>query len=283
MEKKQFQLQLPHYLLILIGAALMLLLALTEKKAALHKPENSTVSPSSRQILSSKKDLSTNLAPPNLPPELQQRINILEKATTLQDSLKILQEIVNVAISQDRYDVASNYQEQILLKYKDQEVNLLEKTARYFYEASLRADSLENTTFTQKALNYYEKYLSKKPQDLDAQVIQALLWVKGNTPMQGIQKLVKLAEENPGLYKAHLELGKFSLQTGQLDKAIMRLQQAQKVNSSDWEAHFYLGLALQQKEKGEEAQAAYRKAMSLAPTSQIKSIIEQQLHTISNN
>jgi tetratricopeptide (TPR) repeat protein len=278
------RLALSHYLLLLGGIVLMVLLALTEKKAALSKPEenassarqeNSNASQSGNQV-SSKAGFAQTLSP-----ELEQKIQQLVNASA-QDSLVLIQAIVELALSQDRYDVAANYQEQLFLKSKGSpsEISALAKTAKLFYEAVMRSDSLDKSNFKDKALYYYEQYIPKAPQDLEAQVAQGVLLVRSATPMQGIQKLVKLAEENPKLYRAHLELGKFSLQTGQIEKAISRLEQAQKANDKEWEPAFYLGLAYHQIREWKKARAAYKQAMDLAPTQQTKLIIEQQIQTI---
>jgi tetratricopeptide (TPR) repeat protein len=277
------QLALPHYLLLLAGGLLIVLLALTEKKAALSKPEGGAAAaqnPAASQ--STGNEVPSNAGSVEiLSSELAQKVQQLASASA-QDSLILIPQIVELALSQDRYDVAANYQEQLFLKSKGGpgEIKILAKTARLFYEAGMRSDSLDKSNFKDKALYYYEQYIPKAPQDLEAQVAQGVLLVRSATPMQGIQKLVKLAAENPNLYRAHLELGKFSLQTGQIEKAISRLEQAQKVNDKDWEPAFYLGLAYQRIEDWKKAQAAYKKAMDLAPTQQAKLIIEQQLKTI---
>jgi tetratricopeptide (TPR) repeat protein len=277
------QLALPHYLLLLAGGLLMVLLALTEKKAALSKPEESDFA---RQKSTASPSIGSQ-APSNsgsaetLPLELERKIQQLANASA-QDSLILISEIVELALSQDRYDVAANYQEQLFLKGKGSpdDHSVLAKTARLFYEAGLRSDSLDKSNFKDKALYYYEQYIPKVPQDLEAQVAQGVLLVRSATPMQGIQKLVKLAEENPDLYKAHLELGKFSLQTGQIEKAISRFEQAQKANDKAWEPAFYLGLAYHRINEWKKAQIAYKKAMDLAPSQQAKLVIEEQLRTI---
>ncbi|MBK9076535.1 MAG: hypothetical protein IPL77_16475 [Flavobacteriales bacterium] len=54
---------------------------------------------------------------------------------------------------------------------------------------------------------------------------EAIALVNGTQPMQGIMILRQLAEEHPEEAEVHWHLGLFSLQSGQVDKAVGRFRQ----------------------------------------------------------
>ncbi|MCS7086728.1 MAG: tetratricopeptide repeat protein, partial [Bacteroidia bacterium] len=93
-----------------------------------------------------------------------------------------------------------------------------------------------------------ESIAARRPEDLEAQVEAAVFLVSSSNPMNGIQRLKQVLEKNPRHYRANLELGKFSMMTGQWDKARERLQTAANVDPGRWEAHFYLGFLMQNQE-----------------------------------
>ena len=64
---------------------------------------------------------------------------------------------------------------------------------------------------------------------------EAIALVNGTQPMQGIMILRQLAEEHPEEAEVHWHLGLFSLQSGQVDKAVGRFRQVVEL---DTEAKF---------------------------------------------
>ena len=72
-------------------------------------------------------------------------------------------------------------------------------------------------------------------------------------PMRGVQLLLGIVGKNPADIPANLLLGKMSIQSGQLDKAVMRFETVLKVDSLNKEGLYYLAQAY--KEKGEKDKA----------------------------
>jgi len=66
------------------------------------------------------------------------------------------------------------------------------------------------------------------------------LVIKGEEPMKGIMMLRDVLEEDPKNIKAHLTLGMFSIQSGQLEKALDRFNTVLSIDSSESEAYLYL-------------------------------------------
>lgn len=77
----------------------------------------------------------------------------------------------------------------------------------------------------------------------------------GQNPMENIMRIRALVEADSTFEEAHLWLGAFSLQSGQIDKAISRFETVKRLNPENPEPYWQLGmLALEEEE--------YRKAIS---------------------
>jgi len=87
----------------------------------------------------------------------------------------------------------------------------------------------------------FEKALELKPGDLDAQIGLATVLVQGtNEPMQGIAMLRAVLEKEPLNTKANLELGRFSMMSGQYDKAIERFTAVLQKDSLHLQSRYFL-------------------------------------------
>lgn len=80
------------------------------------------------------------------------------------------------------------------------------------------------------------------PDPLEASIVEAVNLVNGSQPMQGIMKLRELEKENPKNANIQWHLGQFSIQSGQMDKAIDRFEKVLELNEEGFpDANFILG------------------------------------------
>ena len=91
--------------------------------------------------------------------------------------------------------------------------------------------------------------------------------------MQGILTIREVVNQHPTHYQANLELGKFSLQTGQFEKALQRLEQASQSRTNEWEPWFYLGMTYEQLGQLPQAHTAYDNALSRTTNEQFRQLI----------
>ncbi len=90
----------------------------------------------------------------------------------------------------------------------------------------------------------YETAEKLKPGDLDARIGLAAVLVSGtNQPMEGIMMLRELDAESPGNVAVNLELGKFSVMSGQYDKAIERFAGVLQKDSLNLQARYMIAQA----------------------------------------
>lgn len=75
-----------------------------------------------------------------------------------------------------------------------------------------------------------------------ARLMEAVALVNGSEPMRGIQMLRQIVEEEPTNAEAHWHLGLFSVQSGQMDKALDRFKKVRDLDAEGFpDVWFYLG------------------------------------------
>lgn len=87
----------------------------------------------------------------------------------------------------------------------------------------------------------FEKAEELKPGDIDAKIGLATVLVQGtNEPMKGILMLREIVAQDPGNVKANIELGRFSMMSGQYDKAIERFNAVLQKDSLHLQSRYFL-------------------------------------------
>lgn len=119
------------------------------------------------------------------------------------------------------------------------------------------SDTVQRSFLVDQALVAYQNALDQNPENLDAQTGLGAVTVEATpAPMKGIQLLLGVVEKDPGNPGANLTLGKFSMQTGQYEKARDRFLTVLE-SKPGGEVYFYLGDAYRQLGETEKAIDAY--------------------------
>jgi tetratricopeptide (TPR) repeat protein len=98
---------------------------------------------------------------------------------------------------------------------------------------------------------------------------QAIQLVNGPQPMQGIQMLLSMVEENPKNVEAHFVLGEFAIRSGQMEKAVARFNTIIELQPQNTLAYIYKGEALMQMDSLQAALATFKGAIATDSTSGI--------------
>jgi len=98
---------------------------------------------------------------------------------------------------------------------------------------------------------------------------QAIQLVNGPQPMQGIQMLLTMVEENPKNVEAHFVLGEFAIRSGQMEKAVARFNTIIELQPQNTLAYIYKGEALMQMDSLPAALATFKSAIATDSTSGI--------------
>ncbi|MFI5170751.1 MAG: tetratricopeptide repeat protein [Chitinophagales bacterium] len=87
----------------------------------------------------------------------------------------------------------------------------------------------------------FEQAEKLKPGDMDAKIGLATVLVSGtNSPMEGIMMLREIDASNPDNIKVNLELGRFSVMSGQYDKALERFERVLQKDSLNLQARYMM-------------------------------------------
>lgn len=116
-----------------------------------------------------------------------------------------------------------------------------------FYSAFERAQTSEEAARRIKLANQaYQRVVVMDSSDLMAKTRLAMTLIASQSPMVGITMLREVLEIDPNYREAILNLGLLSIRSGQYDKAVTRFEKLLEMDSLDYEAMLYNGVALQE-------------------------------------
>lgn len=124
----------------------------------------------------------------------------------------------------------------------------------YFWAFQRSPEPNQAKEYGAKAGAEFRKLLETYPENSSLKNRLAMTLVATENPMQGIQMLREILEENPGDPETLKNLGILSIQSGQFDKAEERFRELIAVDSSDLENLFYLAMSLAEQDKPEGRQ-----------------------------
>ncbi|HLT41599.1 MAG TPA: tetratricopeptide repeat protein [Sphingobacteriaceae bacterium] len=155
------------------------------------------------------------------------------------------------------------------------------KTGDVFSEAfSNLQDTVMVPVLTQHAIKAYETALELDGTSLDAKTGLGSAYVNGPNPMQGITLLLEVVEEDPNNVKANFNLGLFSMQSRQFDKAVDRFKTVVDKDPSA-EAWFYLATSYENIGLKNEAIDAFQKSKQLAADPSLSQFIDRKVEELS--
>ena len=104
-----------------------------------------------------------------------------------------------------------------------------------------------------------------------------MTYLSSKTPMQGITMLREVLAEDPKNELALFNLGMLSIQSGQYDKAIGRLEELVKINPAYTQAQLLLGIAWMNKGDNEKAKAQFQKVKNMDKDPSVQATVDSYL------
>ncbi|GAA4739900.1 tetratricopeptide repeat protein [Flavisolibacter ginsenosidimutans] len=159
------------------------------------------------------------------------------------------------------------------------------------FAARLFLDALSNEEAHQlkhweaeQAQDLFQRSLKLNPENDSAKVgLGATILYGGlDMPMKGIGMIRDVAEHKPENVYAQLTLAEASLMSGQLDKAVERLQNVLRLQPSSLQATLLLADTYERMNKKKEAAEAYQKALPLVTVPEMKKEIEKRITQLKN-
>ena len=143
-------------------------------------------------------------------------------------------------------------------------------------------DSLAQPALLQKANTSYKNALEKDSTNIEAKTGLGVTIVNGlGAPMQGIAMLLEVVAKEPKNVKANMNLGMFSIKSGQFDKAIPRFKTVIDQALSPV-AYFYLGTAYENFGRNKAAVDAFLTSKKLAANPTLSSFIDKKVAELKN-
>ena len=144
------------------------------------------------------------------------------------------------------------------------------------------ADTLMQPALVQKAINAYQQADKLQPNTPEVKTGLGIAYVTGTpNPMQGIQLLLEVVKNDPKNLKANLNLGLFSMKSGQYEKAVERFKTviAQAPTAEAW---FYLASSYENMGMKSDAIGAYIKTKEIAADPNMSQFVDRKVNELSN-
>lgn len=160
------------------------------------------------------------------------------------------------------------------------------RAAQQLEEASLiSADSTMRPYLLAQTTQALERCQQLEPNNLDTQVALGTAYIEaaGNDAsqvMKGVMLLREVVAQDTTHVNANLVLGRMAVVSGQLDKAIPRLQYVTQLDPNNAEAYYYLGEAFAQKGEKDNAIKMLEKSKSLAKNTTFVRQIQQVINSL---
>jgi tetratricopeptide (TPR) repeat protein len=205
------------------------------------------------------------LALPSLEPTVSQQITTLEnklKAASDADKLTIQRQLATQWDNANQPAPAAFYYQEVAHK-SNAMADWLNAGNRFNAAYRVTQDTLAQGAFVANAVEAFEHATKLQPASLEAKTGLGVAYVNGGAmPMQGIALLLDVVKQQPNNREANLNLGMFSMKSGQYEKAVQRFKTliAQK---EEVEPYFYLAESYKQLGQKQEAIAAYEKCKEL--------------------
>lgn len=206
----------------------------------------------------------------------------IEDSITAENCL-LFNAIASKWLEYQRYGIAAIYLEKCYHSEKNQEA--IRQAAENYLEAlRFTRDSLELRFYGEKAISSYEICLSLDSANLDLKTALGVALVEtGNNPMQGITLLREVLAINPKHETAILNMGFFSIRSGQYDKAIERFESLLLINPALIETYLYLGESYQQLGKKKQAIKQFERFLHYSEDEELKKEVKSYINQLKNN
>lgn len=152
------------------------------------------------------------------------------------------------------------------------------KAGNNYYQAyTFALDATKQQKLASKAQEFYNKVLGQTPQDLEVKNNLAMTYLSSNNPMQGILMLREVLAADAKNETALFNLGMLSIQSGQFDNAIERLNTLIGLNPQHIQAQLLLGVAYMQSGDKVKAKSQFEKVKDMDKDPSVQATVDSYL------
>ena len=192
-----------------------------------------------------------------------------EKNAIFADSLSNLYQSVG------QFDSAGWYAEEASKLFNTAE-SWIKAGDQYYQAYTLALDQNKQVQLAKKAQELYQKVLDSNPDNLEVKTKMAMTYIS-SSPMQGIKMLMEVLKVDPQNESALFNLGMLSIQSGQNDKAVERLENLVKINPNHTQAQLLLGIAWMNLGDNAKARAQFEKVKQMDKDPAVRATVDSYL------
>lgn len=147
----------------------------------------------------------------------------------------------------------------------------------YYQAYTFALDAKKQQALASKAQEFYNKILSVKANDLEVKNNLAMTYLSSNNPMQGILMLREVLTVDAKNETALFNLGMLSVQSGQFENAIERLNTLIGINPQHIQAQLLLGVAYMQTGNNAKAKSQFEKVKDMDKDPAVQATVDSYL------
>ena len=133
----------------------------------------------------------------------------------------------------------------------------------------------------QQAVGLAERSFTIDTAEEETKLALATGYIEGTgEPMRGVQLLLGIVSQKPDDIPANLLLGKMSVQSGQLDKAVARFEKVLTIDSLNKEANYYLAETWKQKGENNKAREQLEKCKRLVNDPEFSARADEEIKSL---
>jgi outer membrane protein len=152
------------------------------------------------------------------------------------------------------------------------------KAGNNYYQAYMFAlNANKQQALAAKAQEFYNKVLTVNVNDFEVKNNLAMTYTSSNNPMQGVLMLREVLASDPKNETALFNLGMLSIQSGQYENAIERLNKLIEVNSNHIQAQLLLGVAYMQTGEKAKAKSQFEKVKDMDKDPAVQATVDSYL------
>ena len=183
--------------------------------------------------------------------------------------------LANLYQSVGKFDSAGWFAEEASKSFNT--VESWTKAGDQYYQAyTLALDQGKQSQFAKKAQDFYQKVLDSKPDNLEVKTKMAMTYIS-SSPMQGVKMLMEVLKVDPENEQALFNLGMLSIQSGQNDRAVERLETLVKINPNHTQAQLLLGIAWMNLGEEGKARTQFEKVKQMDKDPAVQATVDSYL------
>ena len=148
---------------------------------------------------------------------------------------------------------------------------------QYYQAYSFAIDQGKQKAFAEKAQAFYQAVLKTEPDNLDIKTKLAMTYLSSPNPMQGIGLLREVLAKDPKHELALFNMGMLSVQSGQYDRAVERLEELIKVKPDHTQGRLLLGISLMNTGDKKGAKEQFEKVKEMDKDPAVQATVDSYL------